>query len=173
MPLAVVALRGIGAGLAGCGSPAKDSSSDLRFEHLSPNTPQGEDTTGLHEGTALLGEFTPYRSSGAIHVRGRLRLPDGAKLQLTVYRPKQTPIVARTQFTLEGGHFDSPALLGPRRQPLPVERYRFVLVVFFDDVWQPPSVLAATRNGRTLRGPGMTRDRNGGAAFVHSEERSL
>jgi hypothetical protein len=49
--------------------------------------------------------------------------------------------------------------------PLPVDDYRIEVLTFFNDAWQTPEVLRVTRDGMTLRGPGMKRDGAGGAAY--------
>ncbi len=156
---------------AGCGrrDHAPETGKPITLEELD----RLRDTTGLSRGATIVRRFEPYRlANGLIRARGELALPDGTVLQLALYRPGDRWPVARTQFSLEQGRFDAPPMLGPRG-PLPVADYRFELVAFFDSEWQPESVLRATGDGRDLRGPGITRDRQGRAAFSHTEEHHL
>jgi hypothetical protein len=153
--------------MAGCGGrPEKPQEEDsLIVEQL-----DREDTTGLSAGRPLLQDLDIFRDpAGAIRARGRLDLPDRTRLQLLVYRPKDAVPLTRTQFEVRDGSFESPPLLGADG-PLAQGLYRFQLVSHFDPVWQPAEVLAATEQGRALKGPGMIRDRQGRAAFVHDEE---
>jgi hypothetical protein len=131
------------------------------------------DTTGLSRGAAILERMEPYRmSNGAIRVRGVLDLPPGTVVQIAVTRAGDRWPIARTQFALAGPRFDSPPMLGPRGT-LPAGTYRFELLSMFDPEWQPAEVLRATQDGRALRGPGITRDLQGRAAFSHTEEHRL
>ena len=132
------------------------------------------DTSGLSRGGPIVERFEPYRlANGLIRVRGELALPAGTVLQVAVYRPGERWPVTRTQFsTLGDGRFDSPPMLGAHG-PLPPGDYRFELLGYFDAEWQPPAVLRATGDGRELRGPGITRDREGRAALSHAEVRHL
>jgi hypothetical protein len=54
--------------------------------------------------------------------------------------------------------------------PLPPGKYRFELLAHFTPDWQSADVLRSTDEGRTLRGPGITRSRQGNAAFFMVEE---
>jgi len=154
--------------LAGCGrrEAAREDSAPLTFEEL-------VDTTGLSRGPEVVKTFEPYRMENhALRARGRLRFPDGTRVQLSIYPAGQTTLLARVQFEVVDGGFDTPPILGPRG-PLPEGAYHFELLTYFDSAWQPPEVMEETGNGRRLRGPGITRGRNGEAAFVHTEEHSL
>jgi hypothetical protein len=158
-------------GVAGCSrstpAPATGSESKLSFEMLDA------DTAGISQGEPLLTAFEPYRDAGgAIRARGRIRFPDGTRLQLTLYRPGVPEMLARTQFLVSNGSFDSPPLVAPDAA-LPQDRYRFEMVTYFDSSWQSPAVLTATANGRAVRGPGIVRGQNGVAAFTYSEDQRL
>ena len=157
--------------LAGCGrreSQTPDTST-LTLHELDSL----RDTTGLSRGAPLLAHMEPYRmTNGAIRVRGDLHLPAGTVVQVAVTRAGEHWPLTRIQFPLDGRHFDSPPILGPRG-PLPPGTYRFELVTRFDSTWQTAEVLRATSAGRDLRGPGVTRDLEGHAAFSHVEERRL
>jgi hypothetical protein len=159
------------AALAGCGrrkSPTPGTTTITLRELDSLR-----DTTGLSRGAPLLEHMEPYRmANGAIRVRGNLDLPAGTVLQIAVSRAGERWPFTRIQFALDGRHFDSPPILGPRG-PLPTGTYRFELVTRFDSSWQTAEVLRASDDGRDLRGPGVTRDLEGHAAFVHVEERRL
>src|SRR5262245_55372451 len=78
---AAVASLSAGLALAGCGGKKNDEPPALGFEFDTTAT----DTTKLTHGRALLSDFEPYRSSnGAIRVRGKFALPDGARLQVSL-----------------------------------------------------------------------------------------
>jgi len=131
------------------------------------------DTTGLSRGVPIVKRFEPYRlANGLIRVRGELALPEGTVLQIALYRPGDRWPATRVQFPLRRGKFDSPPMIGPRG-PFPAGKYRFEIMTFFDTEWQPAEVLRATDEGRDLRGPGITRDRQGRAAFSHTEDHRL
>jgi hypothetical protein len=131
------------------------------------------DTTGLSRGAPLIDHMEPYRmTSGAIRVRGNLDLPAGTVVQIAVARAGERWPLARTQFALAGRRFDSPPIIGARG-PLPPGTYRFELVTTFDPSQQSAEVMRETDAGRGLRGPGVTRDLDGHAAFSHTEERRL
>lgn len=154
--------------IAGCGRRESEPNETrpLTFEELT-------DTTGLSQGPEVVRTFEPYRMDNmALRARGRLRFPDGTRLQLSVYPAGQTTLLARIQFEVSGGQFDTPPILSPTG-PLPHGHYHFELLTYFDRAWQPPEVLKETDNGRNLRGPGITRGRNGEAAFVHTEDHRL
>jgi hypothetical protein len=129
-----------------------------------------EDRQEEPSGRSLLGGLDVFRDrTGALRARGRLELPDGTRMQLTVYRPEGGPPLARTQFALQAGRFESPPLTGPDG-PLPEALYRFHLVTYFDPAWQPREVMEATDEGRALKGPGVTRGHRGRVAFLHQED---
>ncbi len=150
---------------AGCNRrPARDTALD--FEELS-------DTTGLSRGEPILTSFEPYRITGqALRVRGTASLPDGARLQVSVVRVATGETVLVAQMTVEDKAFETAPLWGPRG-PLPVDLYRFDLLAHFNSAWQPEQVLRATHDGRSLRGPGITRGTGGQPAFFLREERRL
>lgn len=149
----------------GCGQRhARDTT--LSFEDLS-------DTTGLSQGRPILTSFEPYRIMGqALRVRGTADLPDGTRLQISVVRVATGKTILVTQMILEGKAFETEPLMGPRG-PLPVDLYRFEVLAHFNPIWQPEQVLRATQDGRSLRGPGITRGRGGQPAFFLREERHL
>jgi hypothetical protein len=145
--------------LTGCGSGDKSRTSSLEFEQLA-------DTAGLTRGEPLLTAFEPYRmSNGAMRVRGTVGFPDGTRLQVAIYRKPSRQMVQSVQVTIVKGAFDSPPVIG-EQGPLPPGDYHFELRTFFDSSWQPAAVLHSTADGRTLHGPGITRDRLGRAAFL-------
>ena len=138
----------------------------LTFEHL-------PDTTGRSVGGELVNQFTPSRmANGAVRVRGEVRLPDSTKLQIAIRAPGGGVSLAMAQVWVLGGRFDTPPLLGDHG-PLPKGNYRFDVLAHFNADWQPPRVLRATANGHALRGPGITRARNGDAALFLTREGHL
>jgi hypothetical protein len=150
--------------LASCGR--EKPASDLSFEKL-------PDTTGLSRGAAVLERFEPYRmSNGAVRVTGRARLPDGTKLQIAIKQPDGAVSVAMAHVYVHGSQFDSPPLLG-ERGPLPKGRYRFEVLSHFNADWQPAEVMRVLDGGQSLRGPGITRARNGDAALFLVRESAL
>jgi hypothetical protein len=68
------------------------------------------------------------------------------------------------QVYVQGARFDSPPLIG-ERGPLPRGEYRFEVLGHFDPSWQTTEVLRAMNGGSDLRGPGITRARDGSAAL--------
>ena len=151
--------------IASCGSKPAEKPQKLTFERLDAG-----DTTGWTKGPALLRTFQVMREpGGALRARGSLDLPDGTRLELNVYPPAGNTVLARTQFELHGGSFETPPLHG-FEGPLPEQTYHFQLRGIFDPAVQPPQVMAALEGGRKLRGPGMVEGPNGLIAFVHDEE---
>lgn len=151
--------------LAACESKPRGSS-ELTFE-------RSTDTTGLSRGQAIVREFEPYRmDNGALRVRGAVNLPDGTRLQVSVRRPDAEVTVQMVQVTVEGGRFDSPPMIGDRG-PLPEGPYRFEILTHFTPEWQSAQVLRATDDGRALRGPGVTRTKQGVASLHLIEEATL
>ncbi len=139
---------------------------ELSFETL-------PDTTGLSEGAPVVERFEPYRmSNGAVRVTGRARLPDGTKLQIAIKEPSGVVSVAMAQVFVQGSTFDTPPLIG-ERGPLPAGNYRFEVLTHFNSDWQSPAVLRALRGGQGLRGPGITRARDGAAALFLVQEARL
>jgi hypothetical protein len=152
-------------GPVGC-SRGRPRDTALRFEDLS-------DTTGLSRGTPILTSFDPHRITGqALRVRGTAHLPDGTRLQVSVVRVATGETILIAQMTVEDGTFESGPLMGARG-PFPVDLYRFDVLAHFNPAWQPERVLRATQDGRTLRGPGITRGTGGQPAFFLREERRL
>ena len=152
--------------LGGCGREQPPPRTTETFEHL-------PDTTGLSTGAALLERFAPSRmANGAVRVSGDVRLPDSTRLQIAIRAPGGRESLTMAEVVVLGGHFDSPPLLG-EHGPLPAGEYRFELLAHFDADWQPARVLRATANGRSLRGPGITRARNGDAALLLTRDGRL
>ena len=153
------------AALAGCSRrQARDDA--LSFEDLS-------DTTGLSRGGPILTSFEPYRITGqALRVRGTASLPDGTRLQVSIVRVATDETILVAQMTVEDKAFETEPLMGSRG-PLPVDLYRFDVLAHFNPIWQPEQVLRATHDGRSLRGPGITRGKGGQPAFFLREERRL
>jgi hypothetical protein len=158
---AVVAVCAVLA-LAGCGgseSPARE----LSFESL-------PDTAGLTTGPALMQEFTVERmDSGALRVSGRATLPDGTRLRITLRESSDGASRAMAEAPVLGGRFDTPPLIG-EYGPLPRGRYRVEVLAHFTPDAQPDDVLRQTDEGRALRGPGITRGRDGRASYFVSQE---
>ena len=150
--------------LASCGrdKPAEE----LSFESLA-------DTTGLSEGSPVVQEFEPYRmANGAVRVKGRVRVPDGTLLQVAIKQPGGGVSVAMAQVRVQGQWFDTPPLLG-EHGPLPKGEYRFELLSHFTPAWQGAEGEGALRAGPSLRGPGITRARDGAAALFLVKEGRL
>jgi hypothetical protein len=150
----------------GCGRAAPEAGDAWRAERLDA------DTTGVTRGAALLTSFEVFREpGGAVRARGTTSLPDGVRLQLSLIPAGSGLPVARTQFTVRAGRFDSPPLgLG---EPLPPGAYTAELLALFDSSWQPAEVLRATDDGRALRGPGMVVGNGRIPALIHREEQRL
>jgi hypothetical protein len=110
--------------------------------------------------------------NGAVRVRGRMRLPDSTKVEIRIERPDRPIAVAMAHAEVLGGQFDSPPMLG-EAGPLPHGAYRYQVRVIFDEAWQPLRVLHETASGASLRGPGMTRTREGGAMLALEREGTL
>jgi len=153
------------AGLLGCGRRSARGTA-LSFEDLS-------DTTGLARGAPILTSFEPHRITGqALRVRGTADLPDGTRLQVSIVRVSTGETVMVAQVTVEGRAFETAPLMDVRG-PLPVDLYRFDVLAHFNSTWQSERVLRATQDGRSLRGPGITRGTGGQPAFFLREERRL
>lgn len=151
---------------AGCGSRESHEAEPLRFEELA-------DTSGIAEGEPLLTRVEPYRMpNGVLRVRGAWDVPDGTRLQLTILDQKRGEMLGRWWMTVRDRQFESPPIIGPKG-PLPVSLFRIEYRADFVQGWQPAEVLEATDHGRRLRGPGVTRDRQGGGVFYLVEERRL
>jgi len=150
--------------LVGCERKAPEP--ELTFE-------SSADTSGLSQGADVMASFEPYRmDNGAVRVRGRMRLPDSSKVEIRIERPDRPVAVAMAHAEVLGGQFDSPPMLGDGG-PLPHGEYRYHVRVIFDDAWQPVRVLRETANGTSLRGPGMTRARDGRAMLVLERKGTL
>ena len=152
--------------LSGCGRKPERESTSMVLEEL-------RDTSQLSKGEPLLTRVETTRMpNGALRIHGALDFPDGARLQVTIIDKARNEQVGRWQMTVEDHRFDSPPILGPAG-PLPTSLYRVEYLAHFNAAWQPASVLEVTRDGRTLRGPGVTRTRQGPGAFFLVEERRL
>lgn len=153
-------------GLTGCGKQRGRQESALTFEERT-------DTTGLSKGQPILTRVEPYRMpNGLLRIRGQVEMPDGVRIQVSIYPKSTGALVGRLQVLVADRRFDSPPILGPNG-PLPRGTYRFEFLALFNEAWQTTEVLNRTAWGRKLHGPGMTRDRVGGAAFSLVEERTL
>ncbi len=151
--------------LAGCGDHGKRSAADsaLTFEQIA-------DTSGLSRGVPVVETFDAYRMpGGSLRVKARLRLPEGTRVQVAVRRAGELTTVAMAQVLVEDGQIESPPMM-TESGPLPMARYSFELSALFTPAWQSPAVLRGTNDGKSLRGPGITRTRNGWATFQQVEE---
>lgn len=154
-------------GISGCGSKGKPATSDsLSFESL-------PDSTAIASGVPLLSQFEPYRASdGSLRLRGRLNLPDSARIQITLKHPGENQPLIVTQTLVLAGGFDTAPVYVHGGNP-PADNYVFEISSQFNRVWQPQQVLAATHNGLDLRGPGMRRGDHGEAVFRITLEKHL
>jgi len=159
-------IAGMLGGVAGCGGGGEKPAQELSFEQL-------PDTTGLTRGAPILESLEASRmTSGAVRVTGHVRLPDGTKLQIAIKQPGGRVSVAMAQVFVEGERFDTPPLLG-ENGPLPRGEYHVELLGHFDHDWQSDVVLRAMGRGSGLRGPGVTRARDGSAALFLTREARL
>jgi hypothetical protein len=94
------------------------------------------------------------------------------RIQVTVFAKGGSHALARGHAVTDGGAFETPPLMGGDG-PLPVADYRIELLALFIANAQTAEVLRRTDDGRALRGPGMTRDRAGAAAYFVTDERRL
>lgn len=147
------------AAVAACGRTGeRQRATSLSFEMQT-------DTAGLSRGEPLLISFEPYRlPNGLVRVRGAANFPDGTRLEISITGAKDRKLVMRLQAPVQGGHFDSPPVLG-EKGPIAEGDYAFDVLARFDDEWQPPQVMIASDRGRALHGPGMGRDRLGVPVF--------
>jgi len=152
--------------LASCGGGRPRQ--ELTFESLDP----APDTSGLSAGAAVVESLEPYRmTNGAVRVKGHARLPDGTLLQVGLKQPGGATFVAMAQVRVQGEWFDTPPLIG-EQGPLPRGPYRVELLSHFTPEWQGPEGALALQTGLRLRGPGITRGRDGKAAlFLVTEAR--
>lgn len=152
--------------LAGCGQRKDQAPRPLSFEQLA-------DTASLTQGKPLLEEIEPFReTNGMLRVRGRVGFPDGTRVEISLYDKGTRQMRARVQVIIADHRFVSPPMMGPGG-PLPKGAYRFEYMALFNEAWQTSEVMRRTDNGRALRGPGVSRDRVGGAAFYLVEERAI
>ena len=155
-------------GISGCGGQKASEQETLGFEFDS-----APDSAKLVKGRPLLSDFEPYRASnGMLRVRGRFALPDGAKLQISVRRRADGREVGREQVRIVAGGFDTPPFPS-MGEKLPEDDYAFEISTQFNRVWQPENVLAATRSGLSLSGPGMRRGAQGEAIYRLTIEEHL
>jgi len=96
----------------------------------------------------------------------------GTKLQVAIKEPGGRVSVAMAQVFVQGERFDTPPLIGDRG-PLPKGAYRVELLGHFDHDWQSDQVMRAMDGGMNLRGPGITRARDGSAALFLTREARL
>lgn len=147
---------------AGCGGEKKQSQ-PITFETL-------PDTAGLSRGLPIVDSLRVERmDGGALRVFGRVNLPEGTRLQVAVRPQGGGSSLAMTHALVSEGRFETAPLTGDMG-PLPPGTYRFELVTYFTPEWQTAGVLRATDEGRALRGPGITRTKQGEAAFRLVEE---
>lgn len=152
--------------IAVTGCERKTPEPELTFE-------SSRDATDPSQGEDILASFEPYRmDNGAVRVRGRMRLPDSTRVEIRIERPDRPIAVAMAHTEVLGGRFDSPPMLG-ESGPLPHGTYHYRVRVIFDEAWQPLRVLRETTSGTALRGPGMTRTREGGAMLALDREGTL
>jgi len=151
--------------LASCGGN-EPASQPLTFETL-------PDTLGLTEGAPIVDDFAVSRmDNGALRVEGAADLPDGTRLQIAIRPPGGGASLAMTHTLVEGRRFATAPLIGDRGA-LPRAEYRVEVLARFTPDWQTPEVLRATASGQSLRGPGVTRARDGAPSFYLSEEVDL
>ena len=159
--LACIAL----AALSGCGDRGDRSAgtSSLTFEELA-------DTSGLTRGAPIVESFDAYRMpGGSLRVKARVRLPEGTRVQVAVRPGGEPSAVAMSQVFVENGEILSPPMMA-ESGPLPVAVYQIELSAQFTPAWQTAAVLLGTNDGKSLRGPGITRSRIGAATFRQVEE---
>ena len=107
-----------------------------------------------------------------MRVHGKMRLPDSTKVQVAIQKRGSPVALGMVHVWVIGGVFDSPPILG-ETGPLPKGDYVFEIKVLFNPDWQPSRVLRESNNGLGLRGPGITRARNGEAALYLTREGPL
>lgn len=147
---------------AGCGGERKEAP-PLTLETL-------PDTAGLSRGAPIVDSLSVERmDGGALRVAGRVHLPDGTRLQVSIRPEGGGASLAMTHALVHEGRFETPPLAGDMG-PLPPDRYRFEVVAHFTPDMQTAAVLRATGDGKALRGPGITRSKQGDAAFYLVEE---
>lgn len=148
---------------AGCGGERKEPP-PLTLEVL-------PDTAGLSKGAPIVDSLAVERlDGGALRVRGRVSLPNGTSLQVAIRRAGGGgSALSMSRVVTNEGRFESPPMMGDQG-PLPPGKYQFELLAHFTPDWQSADVLRSTDGGRTLRGPGITRSRQGNAAFFMVEE---
>lgn len=153
--------------VAGCGS--RTEKSEVTFEPLDA----APDTAGLTQGDPLLVSLEPSRTSeGAVTLAGRVRLPESTKVQVAVKVPGGEVAMAMAHVFVHDGGFVTTPLMGDEG-PLKQGRYRVEVLVPFTPDWQTAEVLRATGDGKRLRGPGITRGRDGRAALFLTREVAL
>lgn len=148
---------------AGCSREKPRQEQPLTFEVL-------PDTAGLTAGAPIVDSLMVERMDGGpLRVHGTANLPDGTRLQVAVRPPGGGSTVAMSHVEVHDHRFSTPPLVGDLG-PLPPATYRFEVLAHFTADWQPVQVLRATDRGRSLRGPGITRSKQGGPAFYLMEE---
>src|SRR5689334_7538334 len=86
--------------LVGCERRSRHESS-LTFDTLPDST--------VARGAPILTTFEPYRmANGAVRVRGAVDLPDGTRLQVSLYHKATHEMAGRFQVIVANHRFDSP-----------------------------------------------------------------
>lgn len=128
------------------------------------------DTTGLSKGPERFRRLEAARGpDGQVRANGAIAFPDGTVGQLVVYADGATTPLTRIPFRLADGRFRDVLVSGPGG-PLAPGRYRFEVTVLLAPSIQSADVMRSLGDPSRLRGPGITRDRLGGAAYTHREE---
>ena len=158
-------LLGLALAVAGCGRSHPRADAPLTFEEL-------PDSAAMSRGEPMLTRLEASRlRGGAMQVRGAVRLPDGARIQITVSDAATGRTVHALQTTIDHGAFETPPFMA-KAGPLPKGRYSFDVLAYFNSAWQPDEVVRVTAGGRNLRGPGIQPTRAG--VILHLvEERTL
>jgi hypothetical protein len=167
----LVALLVLVLALPGCSKreEAPAAGESLTIEELDALT----DTAGLSKGPARFRRLEVARGAdGAVRASGSVELPDGTVGQLVVYADDTPAPVTRIPFRLARGRFENVVVHAPGGSLAP-GRYQVEVTVLLSPAIQSEAVMRSLGDPSRLRGPGITRDRVGGAAFTHREEFQL